>query len=353
LIERVELVPGYSICRVINGLWQLSDGHRPASIEKNEAQRVLLRQFDAGLTTFDCADIYLGVEELLGKLIQELRRSKGGASAIEIHTKYVPDRSALGTLRRADVAAGIERSLGRLGVERLDLVQFHWWDYDQPGYLDVAGWLAELKDEGKIRILGTTNFDLPHLRELVAAGIPIATNQTQYSLLDRRAGRALTGYCAEHGVHLLCYGVLAGGFLSDRYRHLPEPKPPYENRSLAKYKLIIDEFGGWNLYQELLDALGEIGKKHSIPIASVAARWVLGREDVAGVMIGMRSDIHLESTRKVFGLRLDEEDTNRISSILDRATGPLGEPFELERMPEGPHAKIMWTELNSRRTPQD
>jgi aryl-alcohol dehydrogenase-like predicted oxidoreductase len=349
LTQRVEIVPGYSICRVINGLWQLSDGHRSASVEKNVAQRGLLRLVDAGFTTFDCADIYLGVEELLGRLNRELRRSTGGASAIEIHTKYVPDRSALETLQRTDVAAGIERSLERLGVERLDLVQFHWWDYDQPGYVDVAGWLAELKDEGKIRILGTTNFDLPHLQKLVAAGIPIATNQAQYSLLDRRAGHALTEFCSENGIRLLCYGVLAGGFLSERYRHALEPQPPYENRSLAKYKLIIDEFGGWSLYQELLDTLGAIGKKHSAPIASVAARWVLEREEVAAVMIGTRSDAHIESTRQVFGVRLDEEDDNRISSILDRASGPLGEPFELERMPDGPHAKIMWTDLNSQR----
>jgi aryl-alcohol dehydrogenase-like predicted oxidoreductase len=349
LIERYELAPGYSVCRVINGLWQLSDGHRSESVQHDEALRGLLRLVDAGFTTFDCADIYLGVEELLGRLARELKRSKGDAAAIEIHTKYVPDRSALATLQKTDVAAGIESSLTRLGVERLDLVQFHWWDYDQPKYVDVAGWLTELRDEGKIRNLGTTNFDLPHLRELITAGIPIVTNQAQYSLLDRRAGQALTEFCSNHGVRLLCYGVLAGGFLSERYRHAPEPQPPFDNRSLAKYKLIIDEFGGWSLFQELLGILGEIGAKHSAPMASVATRWVLEQEGVAAVMIGTRSDAHLDDTRQAFSFRLDDEDRNRISSILERAKGPLGEPFELEREPDGPHARIMWTDLNTRR----
>ncbi|NIN67522.1 MAG: aldo/keto reductase, partial [Anaerolineae bacterium] len=82
--------------------------------------------------------------------------------------------------------ASIDGSLLRLGVDRLDLVQFHWWDYDVPGYLDAAGWLADLLTAGKIRALGVTNFDTYHLRELVGAGIPIVSNQTQYSLLDRR-----------------------------------------------------------------------------------------------------------------------------------------------------------------------
>ena len=350
MAERFELAPGYSVCRVVNGLWQLSDGHRTRSVQPDEAVRDLLRLVDAGFTTFDCADIYLGVEELLGRLIREPKRSRGVSSAIEIHTKYVPDRSTLATLEKTDVVAAIESSLGRLGVERLDLVQFHWWDYDQPGYVDVAGWLSELKDEGKIRNLGTTNFDLRHLRELVAAGIPIVTNQAQYSLLDRRADQALTGFCSEHGVRLLCYGVLAGGFLSERYREGVEPQPPLANRSLAKYKLIIDDFGGWRLFQELLGSLGEIAAKHSASVASVAARWVLDREGVAAAMIGTHSDAHLDDTRRVFDLRLDTEDFNRINSILDRAEGPHGEPFELEREPDGRHAKIMWTDLNRRRS---
>ena len=350
MIERFELAPGYSVCRVINGLWQLSDGHRSESVQHDEALRGLLRLVDAGFTTFDCADIYLGVEELLGRLVRELKRSKGDPAAIEIHTKYVPDRSALATLQKTEVAAAIENSLTRLGVERLDLVQFHWWNYDQPKYVDVAGWLTELRDEGKIRNLGTTNFDLPHLRELITAGIPIVTNQAQYSLLDRRAGQALTEFCSSHGVRLLCYGVLAGGFLSEQYRHATEPQPPFDNRSLAKYKLIIVEFGGWSLFQELLGILAGVGAKHSAPMASVATRWVLEQEGVAAVMIGTRSDAHLDDTRQAFSFRLDDEDRNRISSILERAKGPLGEPFELEREPDGPHARIMWTDLNRLRT---
>jgi aryl-alcohol dehydrogenase-like predicted oxidoreductase len=347
--ERFELAPRYSVSRVINGLWQLSRGHHAEAVDPREAVRTLLRLVDAGFTTFDCADIYLGVEELLGLLLRELKAAHQDPAAVQIHTKYVPDRSALVALKRADVARAIEGSLARLGVERLDLVQLHWWDYDQLGFLEVAGWLSELQNEGKIRCLGTTNIDTPRLETLIGAGIPIVTNQAQYSLLDRRVEGSMAPLCKDHGIRLLCYGVLAGGFLTDNYLGVPKPQPPFENRSLTKYKLIIDEFGGWGLFQELLEVLHEIALRHASSIAAVATRWALERGSVAAVMVGVRSDAHLDDTLRVFGLRLDDEDRNRIDTFLARAEGPTGDPFELERSPESRHSQIMWTDLNRKR----
>ena len=349
MTERFELAPGYSVCRIINGLWQLSRGHRSEAVDEDRTVQPLLRLVDAGFTTFDCADIYLGVEELLGSMLREMKRAHRDPATIQIHTKFVPDRSALATLKQSDVNTAIETSLTRLGVERLDLVQFHWWDYSLPNYIEVAGWLTELRDEGKIRCLGTTNFSPSRLGDLLAAGVPIATNQVQYSLLDRRAQGTMTAACEKHGVRLLCYGVLAGGFLAESYLRAREPQPPFENRSLAKYKLIIDEFGGWDLQQELLEALQILAVKHATTIAVIAARWVLDRTPVAAVMIGARSDAHIDDNLRVFETRLDSEDRERIDGILARADGPLGDPFELEREPEGRHSRIMWTDLNSRR----
>ncbi len=343
------MAPGYSVCRVINGLWQLSRGHHSEPASSRETVRELMRLFDAGFTTFDCADIYLGVEELLGMLLRELKTAHRNPAAVQIHTKYVPDRSALATLRRADVARAIEGSLTRLGVERLDLVQLHWWDYDQTNLVEAAGWLSELRGEGKIRCLGTTNFDTAHLEELLAAGIPIVTNQAQYSPLDRRVERNMTGLCRENRIGLLCYGALAGGFLTDRFLRAPEPRPPFENRSLTKYSLIIEDFGGWGLFQQLLEVLHGIANRHASSIAAVATRWVLDRDPVAAVMIGVRSDAHLDDTLRVFDLRLDDEDRNRIERVLADSRGPTGDPFELERSPASRHSQIMWTDLNSRR----
>ena len=183
MIDRIDLAPGYTISRLINGLWQLATDHQRRAVDRETAVRDLSRLVEAGLTTFDCADIYLGVEELLGELLQAYRVAGGRLADIQIHTKFVPDRSHLATITRQDVERSIDRSLGRLGVERLDLVQFHWWDYEMPRYIEAAGWLADLQQAGKIRLLGTTNFDVPRMRELLDAGFELVAHQAQYSLL--------------------------------------------------------------------------------------------------------------------------------------------------------------------------
>src|SRR5581483_11319922 len=166
---------------------------------------------------------------------------------------------------------------------------FHWWDYAVPGCRDAAGWLAELKREGKIEHLGGTNFDTAHVAELVEVGFAPLAMQVQYSLLDVRPEHGLVELCRRHDVHLLVYGTVAGGFLSDRWLGAGEPQPPFENRSLTKYKLIIDDFGGWDLFQALLRVLRRIADRLGAEIASVASRVMLDRPMVAAVIVGARN----------------------------------------------------------------
>src|SRR6202021_1634007 len=103
-------------------------------------------------------------------------------------------------------------------------------------------------------------------------GVDILSVQAQYSALDQRPASGLAALCAEHGVWLLCYGSVAGGFLGGRWLGGPEPWSPLENRSLVKYKLIIDDFGGWGLFQELLRALRGVADRHGADIATIASR---------------------------------------------------------------------------------
>ncbi|MGB3563841.1 MAG: aldo/keto reductase [Thermoanaerobaculia bacterium] len=346
MIERYELAPGYSIARLINGLWQLATDHQRQAVDRKAAVRDLSRLVEAGLTTFDCADIYLGVEELLGELLQAYRVAGGRLADIQIHTKFVPDRSQLAAITRQDVERSIDRSLSRLGVERLDLVQFHWWSYEVPRYIEVAGWLADLQRAGKIRLLGTTNFDVPRMRELIDAGLELVAHQAQYSLVDHRPEGGLVNLCREHGIGLLCYGAIAGGFLSERYLGCGVPPAPLANRSLTKYKLIIDEFGGWEILQKLLKILTEVAQRHGASLGNVAVRWVLERPQVAAVIVGGRTAAHLDENLRVFDFSLDEEDQSRLEGPLSLALGPTGEPFGLERVPGGPHTAILKTELN-------
>ena len=334
-IPRVELAPGYTISRVLKGGWQLAGGHGP--VDETAALDDMDRFVAAGVTTFDCADIYMGVEALIGRWLRARKWSAG----IQVHTKYVPDLDRLPAHSRADVVRGVDRSLARLGVERLDLVQLHWWDYDVPGYVEAAAWLDALRRAGKIRHVGLTNFDRRRMAEIVDGGAAIASHQVQYSVLDRRPAAGLAEACAKKGVGLLCYGAVAGGFLSERWLGAPDPAPPLENRSLVKYRLIIEEFGGWDRFQEMLAALGRIASRHEATIGAVAIRWVLDKPGVSGVIVGARHARHLEQIRKACEIALDDEDRAAIARVQAASGGPSGEVYELERVKGGRHAAIM------------
>lgn len=342
----VDLAPDYRISRVIKGGWQLAGGH--GVIEREQAITDMTAFAEAGITTFDCADIYTGVEERIGDFLRQWRPTHPhAADQIRVHTKFVPDLDALASLRAHDIRRIIDRSRERLGVSALDLVQFHWWDLRVPGVVEAARSLTVLRAEGKIRQLGVTNFDTPHLAELLDAGIPIVAHQVQYSLLDRRAAGSMAALCADRGVGILAFGSVAGGFISERWLGASEPDEPLENRSLTKYKLIIDEFGGWALFQELLATLAAVAARHAVTVGTVAIRWVLDQPAVAAVIVGARHAGHLGDTCAALALQLTDADRQSIGAVLARAMGPTGDVYALERDREGRHGRIMRYNLNA------
>ena len=345
-VETRELAPGYAISRVIRGGWQLAGGHGP--VDRARAVEDLAAAFDMGIFTFDGADIYTGVEELYGELRTHLAHTRGIAAAarLRVHTKLVPDLAVLETVHRSDIEAIVDKSLCRLRMERLDLVQFHWWDYAAPRWLEVLHWLDGLRQAGKIRHIGGTNFDTAHVAAMLSAGVPLASMQVQYSVLDCRPDRGFADLCRKNGIGLLCYGTVAGGFLSDRWLRQPEPKGEAENRSLTKYKLVIDDFGGWELFQELLAALRAVADRHGTDIATIAGRFVLDRPGVAAIIVGARDRSHASANAGVCDVALTSQDRAQIASVVDRAAGPAGDVYALERDRTGRHGAIMKYNLN-------
>lgn len=344
-----ELAAGYAISRVIRGGWQLAGGH--GAIDREQAVADLVATFDAGIFTYDCADIYTGVEELIGAARLRLANERGldAAARMKVHTKLVPDLERLAGISRDYIRGIIDQSLRRLKTERIDLVQFHWWDYAQPRYVEAMGWLDELRREGKVRNLGTTNFDTQRLAEILAAGIPLVSQQLQYSVLDQRPARGLASLAKKQGMHFLCYGSVAGGFLSDRWLGAAEPATPLENRSLVKYKLIIDDFGGWDLFQQLLQALKTVGDRHGVDIATIASAWVLEQPQVAAVIVGARNQSHALANATIMDLQLSPDDKAAIGAVIAQSPGLEGDVYTLERDRHGRHGSIMHYNLNAGR----
>ena len=141
-MQRISLAPDYEISRVIRGGWQLASGH--GAVKSDDPVADMVAFADAGITTFDCADIYTGVEELIGRFRIRYRDLRGeeALARIKVHTKFVPDLDVLKRITKSYVEGVIDQSLRRLKLERLDLVQFHWWDYAAP-HVAGDGRLAE------------------------------------------------------------------------------------------------------------------------------------------------------------------------------------------------------------------
>ncbi len=314
--SRYELAPGLRICRILNGMWQVSGAH--GRIDPTAAIPEMFAYLGSGFTTWDLADHYGPAEDFIGEFRRQLAASRGeeAISSIQAFTKWVPRP---GPMTRQVVEGNIDISRRRMGMDRLDLLQFHWWDYRDSRYLDALSHLSDLRDEGMIREVALTNFDTQRMQEIAAHGIRIVSNQVQYSLIDRRPEVAMAGHCAESGASILAYGALCGGLLSDRWLGLPEPGPAVLNTaSLRKYKQMVDAWGGWDLFQRLLSVLRTIADRHDATIANVAVRYVLDRPAVAGVIVGARLGVaeHIADNARVFRVHLDDHDLEAIEAAL-------------------------------------
>lgn len=317
--SRLQFTPDLRICRVLNGMWQVSGAH--GSIDPKKAISSMFSYFDAGFTTWDLADIYGPAENFIGEFRKQLIDSRGieALSNLQAFTKWVP---MPGRMTRKIVEENISLSLKRMNVETLDLLQFHWWDYHDANYLDALTYLSELRDEGRIKHVALTNFNTEHLGRIADNGIRIVSNQVQFSLVDLRPKVRMVEYCKEHNIQLLTYGTVCGGLLSEKYLGQPEPRGGALNTaSLKKYKQMVDAWGGWDLFQELLHILKKIGEKHNVSIANVGTRYILDEPMVAGVIIGTRLGVtdHIADNAHVFDFKLDNEDHELIEPILQKS----------------------------------
>lgn len=322
---RIELAPGLEVPRLLVGLWQVADIERGGQlIDPDKGADALAAYAKAGFDGFDMADHYGSAEVICGRML-----SRGIVA--RAFTKWCP---VPGVMDAATVADGVNRSRARLGRPCIDLLQFHWWQYAHPGYIDAMLELDRLRAQGQIQHLGLTNFDTDHLRLLLLQGIPVRTNQVSFSLLDRRAAGRMSAICQQHGVRLLAYGTLGGGFLTDRWVGATEP---YDvgDWSKSKYKRFIDTIGGWGALQTVLRAARQIADKHRVSVANVAVRWVLEQPAVGAVIVGARlgEREHRADNLAVFSFELDAEDRQRLAEALSQTQDLPGDCGDEYRRP--------------------
>jgi len=328
--NQTQLAPDFKISKILTGLWQVADMERDGQqLDLDKAAKALMPYIEKGLTTFDMADHY-GSSELITGLLHKKYIPK---DQVQLLTKWVPPP---GKVTKEAVRAAVQTSLDRMQLERLDMLQYHAWNYADPAWLDQLYYLQELREEGLIHHLGLTNFDTAHLKMVLDSGIKVVSNQICFSLLDQRAKHGMTQLCKVYGVKILAFGTIAGGFLSEKWLRQPEPKiDDLATWSQMKYKRFLDQAGSWDTFQQLLETLLAISKNKDLSIANIASRYILEQQGVGGVIIGARpgKSEHIDSNLKVLDTPLTAAEITKIEAILNQLNPIPGDCGDEYRKP--------------------
>jgi len=321
-----KLSSDLKISRIITGLWQMADIEREEDIDPKAYAEKIIPYVEAGLTTFDMADHYGSSELIVGEY-----NINNSTSDVQLLTKWVPKP---GKVDKQSVSDAVQLALDRMKQTSIDLMQYHAWHYPDPSWLDALFYLTELKQEGLIKNIGVTNFDAAHLRVACASGIPIVSNQISHSLIDQRANSSkIINVCNEYGIKLLAYGVVMGGFLTNKWLNKNEPKSEnLKTWSEMKYKRFIDESGGWDAYQNLLNVLNQIAQNNDVSIANICSRYILENPLVAGIIIGARlgENNHIKDNLNILKTKISKEEINLIRDAqkeLNPIPGDCGDEY--------------------------
>ncbi len=302
------------------GTWEMSTtvyGH----IDVQEASRAVQQAIDYGITLFDTAEVYgpYHSEELLGKALGNRRKE------ITLVTKvgYIyddQDRIAGRLSEPSHVIAHAEDSLRRLNTDVIDLLLIHWPDHKTP-ISDVMGALEQLKQEGKIREYGVSNYDVPMLEECVTSG-NIAANQVGYNLYDRRMEAAVLPFCREHNIGFMAYGTLGFGLLTGAFDE-DSTFVDWDWRSKGgAFGLPLFEREHFLKEIRVTRRLQELAGDYGRSVAQLAIAWVVGNPTVSVALVGMRNEKELQENVAATEWRLTDEDREEIDRIFEEEGVP-------------------------------
>ncbi len=250
---------------------------------------------DAGVNFFDTAEGYGDGHstEVLGRALGDRR------GQVAIATKVSRQH-----LAEPDLIQACENSLRRLRTDCIDLYQVHWPNHNIP-FGETAGVLEKLRQEGKIRFWGVSNFGRADLTEALGVSHP-EVDQLPYSLLWRIVEHEIAPICVANEVSIICYSPLAQGLLTGKFAR-PEDVPP--ERSRARYCKEAADLS-FHVVNELRAASEELGQ----PMADLALAWLLDRPGVASVIAGMRTPEQARENARAADLELPPEVVDRLTA---------------------------------------
>jgi aryl-alcohol dehydrogenase-like predicted oxidoreductase len=312
---------GFGAWAIGGGGWYFGWGPQ----DDTDSLAAMWRALDLGINWVDTAAAYgLGhSEELVGRLLRELPANERPYVFTKCGVVYEgrdPMGPPLRSLQPESVRKECEASLRRLGVERIDLYQFHW--PDETGAVIEDSWATMLKlmEEGKVRAAGVSNFTVELLNRCEAIR-HVDSLQPPFSLINRAVGDQEIAWCEAHETGVICYSPMQSGLLTDSFsaqrvsalasddwrRRSPEFNEPNLSRNLA-----------------LRDSLRPIAKRHNTSVSSIALAWVLAWPGVTGAIVGARSPKQVEGWIDAAGVKLSTQEIGEIAAALRKTQAGRG-----------------------------
>jgi myo-inositol catabolism protein IolS len=290
------------ITPIIMGTWQT--GKRMwAGIEDAETVKAMRPAFEAGITTFDTAEVYGEghSEQIIGQALSDVRSQVVYASKVFANH-----------LKSDLVVAACDRSLKNLNTDYIDLYPIHWpagtWNSEAVPIAETMEALNKLKQQGKIRAIGVSNFSRAQIAEAAQYG-RIDSLQPPYSLFWRSVEKDAMPYCQENHISIIAYSSLAQGILTGKFG--PEHKFA-EGDHRTKNKLFLKE--NYARVQTALNQLGPIADRHPTSLGNLALAWLIAQPQTNAI-VGARNAEQAADNAKAAEVKLSQEDLEEIDAI--------------------------------------
>ncbi|MCA9491586.1 MAG: aldo/keto reductase [Myxococcales bacterium] len=295
---------------------------------------IMERALEAGVQFWDTADVY-GQDGLSERVIGRWFERSGRRDEVVLATKFRfrmgQGPNGTGASRRRIVAA-CEASLRRLNTDRIDLYQIHMQDLDTPEEETLAA-LDDLVRAGKVLYVGASNYAAYRLADAMWTSetrhlTRFVSLQMQYSLVHRELEREHVPLSLRHGLGIIPWSPLAGGFLTGKFR---KDQPPPDGTRLAKWQDRLKGFDD-DRHWRILGTLDAVAEELSTTPAAVALAWLLHKPGVTSVLFGARTLGQLEDNLRAAELALSAE---QVAALDEASAFPLGYPYEFMKRIQG------------------
>jgi aryl-alcohol dehydrogenase-like predicted oxidoreductase len=301
---------GFGSWAIGGGGWRAAWGPQ----DDDEAVGAIRRAVELGMNWIDTAAVYgLGhSEELVARALKNVPESDRPYLFTKCSLVWDESGEVHNVLKKDSVKRECEESLRRLQTDVIDLYQIHW---PRPNEDIEEGWsaLSELKEEGKVRHIGVSNFDVSQMERAQKIS-PVETLQPPYNMLDRGIEEEILPYCAEQGIGVIVYspmrsGLLTGKMTRERVRNLPPDDWRRDSADFQEPRL------SRNL--KLVELLEEIGEEHGRSPGEVAIAWTLRNPAVTAAIVGGRRPDQVDGIIAAAEFRLSEDELERIETFLE------------------------------------